>query len=123
MNVDFSALLSDVDFTPPNDLPDDPAYLYRYEATVHYDESGWRRTAEIRLDRYWIAKRTPKGAWINVYGQRKFVLTDAHKRWACPDKSAALQSFIRRKERQVGILSAQLDNAKVALEYAKGINK
>jgi deoxyribodipyrimidine photolyase-like uncharacterized protein len=70
-----------------------------------------------------VAKETPKGCWIDVYGKRKFILNDAVKRYACPTKELALQSFIARKRRQCAILRAQLENAEGLLAYASALKE
>lgn len=58
-----------------------------------------------------ILSYTASGAWIDVYGQRKFVNLRARKQYACGTEADALASLRARKERQIVILSAQLRNA------------
>lgn len=86
-----------------------------------YEFSGMR-TVGIRVEAFDVIKHTPKGAWLDVHGEKRFVKTDARKRFACPTIDEAKQSFIARKKRQISILSSQLTTAKRALELAnKGI--
>lgn len=63
-----------------------------------------------------VLRHTPKGVWVEGRGNRpRFVLRDAHKRYACPTREDALESFRARKRRQAGILRAQAKNAEQAL--------
>jgi len=55
-------------------------------------------------------------------GDKKFVLTGATKRFACPTKEEALKSFKARKRRQISILEAQAKHAREALHKAEGRN-
>lgn len=77
-------------------------YYYRYED----DHSG-----SLYPDRYEVIKHTPKGVWIKHWATErgKFILNDSHKQWACPTIEAAQQSYIKRKARQIKILTAQLE--------------
>lgn len=66
-----------------------------------------------------ILKRTLCGTWIGCWSGRdgkRFVLDNSHKRYACPTKPAALESYHARKRRQVKILLAQLREAEAALQ-------
>ena len=99
-------------------------FFYRYEeqATGDWDdefESVIGTRIDIRLRKYPVAKRTPKGVWLNNYGTKRFVLNDSHKRFACETKELAMESFIARKRRQAGILRAQLRNVEKALSIAQ----
>lgn len=86
---------------------------YRYEyAPV------WHNT-EMFLEEWRVIRTTPAGVWVERYGQEKFVLLKAHKKWAHPTKATALEGFIKRRERQIDILQAQLTRAEEALAAAK----
>jgi hypothetical protein len=74
---------------------------------------------EVYVHEHDVIKHTPKGVWLNAYGEKKFVRRDARKRFACPTKEEALESFVARKKRQIGILSAQLRNAEDAIHKAQ----
>lgn len=68
---------------------------------------------------YEVIKQTPKGVWIEtLVGNKRFVKTEARKRFACPTKEEALESFKARKTRQARILKAQLRNVEMALDIA-----
>ena len=98
----------------------EPEYLYRYDYTNYEAASifGAPRV-EVHPESFLIVKRTPKGAWVNTYFGRKFVNLGARKRWACPTREEAMESFIARKERQLSILKAQARNVEAALDRAK----
>lgn len=93
---------------------------------VYYRYEAFHRTDDLTLmylEEYPVLKETPSGVWINDWGMKKrFILTRAHKKWAHPTKAAALEGFIKRRERQIDILTAQLDRAKKALEAAKNFD-
>lgn len=104
-------------------MEDQKEYLYRYEEirwSLGLDEfdnpiQGCR--LEVSLSKYEIAKRTPKGAWVYRYSftsDKKFVNLSAKKKFACESIEEAKESFLRRKERQIQILSSQLKEAKKA---------
>jgi hypothetical protein len=84
--------------------------FYRYQE-VHYSE----RSLMLVLHEYIILSRTPRGTWIDVFCRKRFVLDGARKRYACPTKEEALESYRARKEKQIGILEHQLARARAAL--------
>lgn len=85
---------------------------YRYENHWYSEDRG----TEIYLHEWTVDKHTPKGVWISRYGQKKFVLNDARKRYAYPTIELAKKSFIARKQHQIGHLRTQLDHAERALK-------
>lgn len=97
---------------------------YRYEEQVsgEWDDdfvSLVGQRIEIRLRKYPVIKHTPRGVWIiHNYGDRKFILNDSRKRFACETKEKAMESFIARKTRQASILRAQLRSVEKALSIA-----
>lgn len=91
--------------------------LYRIEGVTYassYDDEygsiGIGRS-ELITRAYPILSRTCRGAWIDVYGEKKFVNLTARKKFACETIEDARESFRQRKRRQIGILSAQLKQA------------
>lgn len=84
---------------------------YDYE----FDRSSGSRAA-VYLREYDVLRHTPKGVWLDVDGADRFVLKQAHKRFACPTIEEAKQSFIARKLRQVQIHEARVRHAKEALQ-------
>ncbi len=85
-------------------------FYYRFDYDSFQDGNGY-----LKLHSFPIVRRTPKGVWLNVWGQEKFVLKDCRKKYAAGTIEEALKSFIARKERQVLILKKQLDSAERAL--------
>ena len=86
---------------------------YRYEDFRYaphlneFDEPVGPGRASIRLLQFEVLKHTPCGVWIDRYPKR-WVKKDARKRFACPTKEEAMESFIARKNRQRKILKAQV---------------
>lgn len=98
---------------------------YRYEEVQyagHVDESGWSSSPGqmlVHLREFEVLKHTPKGVWLRTYsGDKRFAFNAAHKRYACPSKELAKESFIARKKRQAAIYLARAAQAKRALALA-----
>lgn len=89
------------------------AVLYRFHEA---------RFSESRLmllkSEFPIIKWTNCGAWIDVYGRRRFVNLQSKKKYACFTVEEALESFHARKKRQIRILKAQLAQAEAALKLS-----
>jgi len=88
---------------------------YRYD----YEEYG--SNGRLYLREFITVKKTPKGSWVveHPYGDKqRFILDQGTKRFAYPDTDLALKSLIKRKKRQIAILTYQLEDAKHALELA-----
>lgn len=95
-----------------NNRVSDPTVLWRYDDALY---------GQLCLREFHVLRETPRGCWIEVEpGQKKFVLATAHKRHAYPTKAEALASFIKRKTRQITILSKRLALAQENLRIAKG---
>lgn len=112
----------------PEQAADPPEILYRYEGAGVFEIDFLalphpRTNASVNLLQYRIVKITSKGCWIDHFGEKKFILSSAHKRWAYPTKTEALTSFRKRKERQVSLLQAQLKSAEAYLQKAKELEK
>lgn len=85
----------------------DQEVMYRYEN--HADV--------VLLERYPVTKRTPQGAWIDVYGKPRFVLSNTFKKFAAAtEEEEAKVSFFARKARQLKILRAQIQAVEGAVE-------
>lgn len=89
---------------------------YRFHDS--YTEDG----GNIFLQRFPVIKRTPKGAWISVYGRRRFVPDNTRKKFAAPTIEGAKQSFLMRKKRQLAILAAQHDHVGKMIALADSID-
>jgi hypothetical protein len=85
-----------------------------YRLEDHYTEGC---DVEVWLFKYKVVSKTPCGVWITLgKGKDKFINLNATKKWACPTIEEAKKSYLRRKLRQIQILSAQLHSAKVGKE-------
>ncbi len=107
----------------------DDEIWYRYN-DVHYapplDElyrPCGKGQVKLELREFKVLRHTPKGVWL-VYligtwtggeEDKRFVLRDSRKRYACPTKEEALVSYTARKKSQVSKLRAQLSSAEEAL--------
>lgn len=95
--------------------------------TGYVDEWGdWHRTGDssvtILIEELEVLKVTPKGVWLaycSQYSDRRFVLNESRKRFACPTIKEALDSFVARKERQAGIYEARARTARRAIKLAR----
>jgi hypothetical protein len=109
--------------------PVDLGRLYRFDS--HRCSAGvdeWDNplpgcVLTVRLYTYPIVKRTPKGVWINVYGDRRFIRLGTKKSFALPTEEEAKASFIARKKAHIRILTEQLRRAEVELELIDKENK
>lgn len=107
---------------------------YRYE-DVHYaapaDEFGdslGHGSCEVRLREFEVLRTTPKGVWLSMaLGEfriiseplERFVLRDARRRFACPTKEEAMESYKARKRAQIRIYKARAARAERALNAAE----
>jgi len=107
----------------------DSEKAYRYEDVIHasgWEEYGYTHYVQVYLRVYTILKHTPKGFWITHQvriGDRwkRFVLSDARRKFAYLTKEEALESFKKRKERQISLLKTKLKHAENALRQAGGM--
>jgi len=86
----------------------------------------------VYLERWYAVKATPKGVWVRseyspcwkgadfkylkAHKHLKFILNSATKKHCHPTIEGAIESFKMRKHRQYQLLSAQMEQAKVAVE-------
>ena len=86
--------------------------LYRYEDYLTgYDVYT---TVEIREISFDVVSTTPKGYYIDVLGDKKWVSKTSRKRYAYPTRKEAMIGLKARKYRQTEILTARLDRARSA---------
>jgi hypothetical protein len=95
--------------------------FYRYDEII-YDAPY--REIKLTMTIFSLVKETKKGYWIkeSLFGMshgKRWVSKTSVKRYAYPTKEEALQSFIKRKERQIRILTSRLNVAQDALKEAK----
>lgn len=89
-------------------------YWYRYR------DAYTGHTPSIYLETFRVSSVTKKGVWLVIgYCTKKFVLRDAHKRWACPTEEEAMTSFVARKKRQRALLRGQLHHVEEVLELTE----
>lgn len=105
--------------------PNDLGYLYRCREVRYappldeYEHPMGEGRVEVVCHRFRILRRTPKGAWIDNYGEPKFVLLQAYKKFACETQEEARSNFIARKHKQARILNSQLRTIEKAMNLAK----
>lgn len=63
----------------------------------------------VLRDEYPILKFTPCGAWIDVYGKKRFVLAGTWKQFAHVSDERAKESFFSRKHKQLRILNSRIE--------------
>lgn len=91
---------------------------YRYEARHYappideFDNVCGEGSRELVLVEFPVLRETRCGVRLT---DGKFILKQARKRFACPTKEEALESFKRRKIVQISILKAQLRSAELDL--------
>lgn len=73
---------------------------------------------EIRLEEYPVIKKTPCGAWIETYFERRFVNLNWNKRFAVPTIDEARKSFIARKKREIQLMESRAKTARRSLAVA-----
>jgi hypothetical protein len=86
-------------------------------------EDDYASQLRVHCHQYPVVKTTPKGVWLNVYGDRRFVLNEARKRFACPTVELAHESFKARKKRQIKIYESRIKDARQALVLADRVAK
>jgi hypothetical protein len=114
--------------------------FYRYKAVVYasmsnddgdygYSKSFSRRPTMV-LSTFNLHKETPKGYWIGyghpdngLQSHSRWVSKTAKKRYAYPTKEEALTNYIKRTERRIGILKAQLSDCEYGLDAAIAMEK
>ena len=62
----------------------------------------------VQIHSFRVVKVTACGVWLDAFGARRFVLRDSRKRFACPTKKEALDSFRARKTAQLRILRKRI---------------
>jgi hypothetical protein len=108
-----------------------PDKLYRYYEFITSgipDEEYFTTSSihtKVELATYDVMKKTLSGAWIRYWTKtgksKKFVNLKAKKKFACPTQEEALESFKKRKKRQIQILEQQLEVARTALNVSESI--
>lgn len=98
---------------------------YRYDSYLvsagvdEFDSPLGPPSVAVYLHTYKVLKHTRRGVWLDNYNAKRFVLSTARKRFACPTIEEAKQSFIARKRRQAHILQRQVEHALRAIEVVE----
>ena len=106
--------------------PGDEIY-YRYEdfrqaaPMDEYESPTGEGRPDIQLFIFKVLRHTPKGVVIDLDGGDRFILSAARKRFACPTKEEAMESFLARKNKQLEILRSQINHVKHVIEIAEGM--
>ncbi len=80
--------------------------LYRFDDNCLADfKTGTLKPHELK-----VVASTRYGDWVQLYGRRRWVNRNAHKRFAYPTKAEAAVSYARRKLRHRNITLARLDH-------------
>jgi hypothetical protein len=104
--------------------------FYRYDAeyTGSVDEDGLISSSfpTLRLTEFNLIKETLKSYkvvedWDAHSQYPKIFRKKARKKFACLTKEEAAKSFLMRKQRQVKILSGQLNRARMELNLAEDL--
>lgn len=89
---------------------------HRIEVTTHGHVDEWGDVVGSsdyeRHTTFEVVKTTPKGAQLNAWGQRKFVLREMQHRgraFAAPTLEQAREDFIARKTFRINRLQAQIN--------------
>lgn len=98
----------------------------RYAAPLdEYETPSGPGRLEVRLDTFAVIKTTAKGVWLApvigdfVCSDRRFVLREATKRYACPSVEEARVSFVARKTKQARIHEARAARAREAIKIVE----
>ena len=96
--------------------------LYRYEGEqdVHF---SFITTYKIVLKELKILKETKCGYWVrHLMYWKKWVSKDTTRRFAYPTKKEALFHFKKRKEKQLKILTSQMEMVNQLLNQIDKVN-
>ena len=102
---------------------------YRYEDRLvsygwdEFTERSQGHYVEVTLLEFCVLKHTPKGVWLSPYphcatpnhDNARFVLNQSRKRYACATKEAARESYVARKQKQIRIYKARIQDAEDGL--------
>lgn len=87
--------------------------LYRIESRTYaslYDDDyrNMSYSYEIVVEAFEVQAETPKGYWIRVYGDKKWVSKTSRKRYAYPTELEAYRAFIARRRCANRIMKARM---------------
>lgn len=93
----------------------DSQIYYRYDITK--TELNATICLQACKTEFSVTKITPKGAWIDGLGGKRFILNRSASKYAWPTKELAWESFLKRKESQIKTLRKQLAAAEKSLLF------
>lgn len=97
------------------DPPDWPVLYRAHDRAGSWDLSVWFST-------YRIIRYTATGVWIDRGEEKpKFVSLRSERKWAATTKQEALYGLMRRRAKQIKILTARLQDAEDLLAYIEQI--
>lgn len=96
-------------------MTDEPTVWYRY---VDSDQEWSRDPYELTLR---VIRYTPKCVVLDLWGREYRVLLNARKRFAYPTRELAMESYIARKQMQIGWTQAAHDRAVENLASAEAM--
>lgn len=91
---------------------------FRYAPTLdEWDRPQGDGRSTVEMREYAVLRHTEQGVWLET-GEtgRKFVLRGARKRFACPTKEEAWESFRARKKKQLRLLMSQIAHVRRVLD-------
>lgn len=104
-----TALVDQVQFSEPEPIE---GMWYRYEDRPGY-HAGAPATVTLRMLR--VIRKTPRGVMLDDWGFEHFVRDEGRKRFAYPTIELARESFLKRKQWQIGYARRQFDHVSAVL--------
>ena len=93
-------------------------YYYRYSASVTFTQGIilFSRSVDVyyHCASYPVTKRTQCGACIDEYGRKRFIRTDATKKWAAPTKKEAWLNYKARSKHALQHAKNNVDKIEAA---------
>ena len=99
-------------------------YKYTFRAIFNLDDRF--NSTKLELLEYQVIKKTPHGYWIEYYNsakKKKWVPKIGKNPFAFVNKKDALNNFIHRKSRQIGLIRFNLKRVKEAKVIAESLMK
>lgn len=97
------------------------------ESTGYCDVDGdfvpGKPNVKLRVLTYTVARKTPKGAWLIVDCERRFIADRWFKKYANPTLEGARADFIARKERLIAVQMRRIHHAQDAVNQARQWDK
>ena len=98
-------------------------HYFRVESVVSHYADRPDPVVTLFIEPWTIQKQTPKGVWVERYGERHLCLHDARKKWAYPTKAEAWESFRIRTNWRIKHCRRALENALAVEAKLKSISE